>query len=256
MAVETHSQNPGEAALLGELKLWWEAESRLDSLGARYSGGDDVWLSDVGEFRNRITRAQRIFGADLDSDVRGALVRAGCVTRDELAWADSLVKRPDPDDRDGQDAAGGSDEEAAAAIPEEPHAAEPHAAEPAAEEPVATPSAAETEAPDDAAPAEPAVDDESGADHDDGEADDSTCVYTGNESGSTPVESAPVELASITSNLHGLEHGFIADAGLRTLGTRLVFADSMEQARRQAEAQNKLLFVMHVSGNFEIEGFT
>lgn len=42
----------------------------------------------------------------------------------------------------------------------------------------------------------------------------------------------------------------------RSFGTKLVFAENMKQARELAVDQGKLLFVMHVSGNFAIEGFT
>lgn len=45
-------------------------------------------------------------------------------------------------------------------------------------------------------------------------------------------------------------------AGFRTLGTLVPWADSVEQAAVTAQDQGKLLFVMHVSGNFELPGFT
>jgi hypothetical protein len=42
----------------------------------------------------------------------------------------------------------------------------------------------------------------------------------------------------------------------RELGTLVRWADSVEQAAVTAQNQGKLLFVMHVSGNFELPGFT
>jgi hypothetical protein len=42
----------------------------------------------------------------------------------------------------------------------------------------------------------------------------------------------------------------------RSLGTKLVWAQSPEEAAKQAEASGKLVLVLHVSGNFENPGFT
>ena len=39
-------------------------------------------------------------------------------------------------------------------------------------------------------------------------------------------------------------------------GTVLEWVDSLDDARRLAQSQNKLVFLIHVSGNFEIPGFT
>ena len=42
----------------------------------------------------------------------------------------------------------------------------------------------------------------------------------------------------------------------RSLGTKLVWARSPEEAAKQAEESGKLVLVLHVSGNFENPGFT
>jgi hypothetical protein len=42
----------------------------------------------------------------------------------------------------------------------------------------------------------------------------------------------------------------------RSLGTKLVWATSPEEAAKQAEESGKLVLVLHVSGNFENPGFT
>ena len=39
-------------------------------------------------------------------------------------------------------------------------------------------------------------------------------------------------------------------------GTNLKWADTPADAYRMAEEQDKLVFLIHVSGNFEIPGFT
>ena len=48
----------------------------------------------------------------------------------------------------------------------------------------------------------------------------------------------------------------LVEPNSRSFGTKIVFAETMKQARELAAEQDKLLFVMHVSGNFAIEGFT
>jgi hypothetical protein len=47
-----------------------------------------------------------------------------------------------------------------------------------------------------------------------------------------------------------------AGASGRSLGTALAWADSPADAARTAAERNKLVYLIHVSGNFEIEGFT
>jgi len=41
-----------------------------------------------------------------------------------------------------------------------------------------------------------------------------------------------------------------------TYGTSLVFADSPAEAAKQAAKENRLMFVLHISGNFEDDKFT
>lgn len=47
-----------------------------------------------------------------------------------------------------------------------------------------------------------------------------------------------------------------ADKNGRSLGTTLVWTDSPAEAARTAAERDKLVYLIHVSGNFEIEGFT
>ena len=42
----------------------------------------------------------------------------------------------------------------------------------------------------------------------------------------------------------------------RTLDTQLNWAETVDQASRLAEQQGKLVFLIHVSGNFEIPEYT
>jgi len=42
----------------------------------------------------------------------------------------------------------------------------------------------------------------------------------------------------------------------RKLNTALIWAESVEEASHQAEEEEKLVFLIHVSGNFEVPGFT
>jgi hypothetical protein len=42
----------------------------------------------------------------------------------------------------------------------------------------------------------------------------------------------------------------------RKLSTALTWAESVQEASQQAEDEEKLVFLIHVSGNFEMPGFT
>ena len=42
----------------------------------------------------------------------------------------------------------------------------------------------------------------------------------------------------------------------RQLSTALTWTESVEEAAQQAEEEEKLVFLIHVSGNFEMPGFT
>ena len=46
------------------------------------------------------------------------------------------------------------------------------------------------------------------------------------------------------------------DDGCATFGTCINWTDDFASARQQADEQSKLLFVMHLSGNFTKETFT
>ena len=56
------------------------------------------------------------------------------------------------------------------------------------------------------------------------------------------------QVSSIEPNVEAPEEG--------TLGTRIVWAESPEEAASLAEKQGKLVFLIHVSGNFERAEFT
>ncbi len=45
-------------------------------------------------------------------------------------------------------------------------------------------------------------------------------------------------------------------SNLKSHGTALAWADSLDDARRMAQSEKKLVFLIHISGNFEIPGFT
>lgn len=61
---------------------------------------------------------------------------------------------------------------------------------------------------------------------------------------------------SPSSLLHAVEHETCAESPMSALGTALNWADKPEDAYRIAAEQHKLVFLIHVSGNFEIPGYT
>ena len=63
-------------------------------------------------------------------------------------------------------------------------------------------------------------------------------------------------LASPTKNVHPLCEDGTCQQRMESLGTTLKWADSPRDAYRMAGEQDKLVFLIHVSGNFEIPGFT
>lgn len=87
----------------------------------------------------------------------------------------------------------------------------------------------------------------------------------------TVVPAVPETIAPASDNLHcggaaGESCGskvcgsdVVADGtapALKSLGTKLLWADSPEAAYRLAQQDRKLVFLIHVSGNFEIPGYT
>jgi hypothetical protein len=52
------------------------------------------------------------------------------------------------------------------------------------------------------------------------------------------------------------EDGTCSTANMESHGTVLAWSDTPSDAYRMADAQDKLVFMIHVSGNFEIPGFT
>jgi hypothetical protein len=66
-----------------------------------------------------------------------------------------------------------------------------------------------------------------------------------------------LESASPSSLLHAAAgHETCAESPMSALGTALNWADQPEDAYRIASEQHKLVFLIHVSGNFEIPGYT
>ncbi len=66
-----------------------------------------------------------------------------------------------------------------------------------------------------------------------------------------------MKLASPTSLLHATpENETCAASEMATLATALEWADKPADAYRMAAEQQKLVFLIHVSGNFEIPGYT
>ncbi len=63
-------------------------------------------------------------------------------------------------------------------------------------------------------------------------------------------------LASPTKTAHPLCEDGTCQQRMESLGTTLQWADSPADAYRMAGEQDKLVFLIHVSGNFEIPGFT
>ena len=65
------------------------------------------------------------------------------------------------------------------------------------------------------------------------------------------------EFESPSSLLHATaEHETCSESPMLALGTALNWADKPEDAYRIAAEQDKLVFLIHVSGNFEIPGYT
>ena len=78
---------------------------------------------------------------------------------------------------------------------------------------------------------------------------------TARDAGVRPVASIvlPPQAAVCTSGTCGTDNDLAAD---RSLGTALTWADSVDEAAQRAQDEGKLVFLIHVSGNFELPGFT
>jgi hypothetical protein len=62
---------------------------------------------------------------------------------------------------------------------------------------------------------------------------------------------------SMTAGIAGFQHErAVAEESCGEFGTSVIFADSPVEAAKQALKEEKLVFVLHVSGHFEESDFT
>lgn len=62
--------------------------------------------------------------------------------------------------------------------------------------------------------------------------------------------------ASFVDEAHARTDATCTRCGQRTFGTSIEWAPSPPEAARRAQAEGKLVFVLHVSGHFENPGYT